>query len=67
MSNKNSVGRFLVRFYVEALIVGIVIGLGALLVEQIAGSAGWGVRLLTLALVGGALCGFQYALRRWWR
>lgn len=62
-----SLRRFLIRFYREALVVGIALGLGAFLVERIAGEAGGVLRSLTLLGVGGLLCGLQFSLSRWWR
>lgn len=65
--NNPGLQRFLMRFYREALVVGIAIGFGAFLVERIAGDSGWVMRGLTLLGVGGVLCGVQFSLSRWWR
>lgn len=55
-------GRLLERVYLEALVMGLLIGLAALLIDRWVGEAGWPPRLLALAVVGGALCLAQYGL-----
>ncbi len=61
-NNKRS--RLLERVYVEAIVMGLLIGLAALLLNRWVGEAVWPARLLALALVGGALCLVQYGLVR---
>lgn len=52
------------RVYVEAVIMGLCIGVAALLLDQWIGYRSWNMRIATLVLVGGALCLLQYGLAR---
>lgn len=61
---KNNKGGLLERVYFEAIIMGLCVGLAALLLDRLVGEAGWPPRLLLLLLVGGALCLVQYVIVR---
>jgi hypothetical protein len=52
------------RIYIEALIMGLCIGLAALLLNWWVGDASWRPRALALLVVGGLLCVIQYGLAR---
>lgn len=60
-------GPALERVYIEALIVGLCIGVAALLLDYWVGYSSWRLRIALLVLVGGALCLLQYGLGRLWR
>jgi hypothetical protein len=53
--------------YINAAIMGLAIGLCAVLLEVWVGHAGWPVRIAALLVVGSALCAAQYSLMRWRR
>jgi hypothetical protein len=55
------------RLSLDAVIMGLVIGLSAVLLENLAGEASWLVRIIALLVVGLILCAAQYALIRWRR
>jgi hypothetical protein len=60
-----SKGRGLVeRVYLEALLMGLCIGLAALLLNSWVGDGSWRLRIGSLALAGGGLCLLQYWLAR---
>ena len=52
------------RLYVQAVVIGLLIGLGAVILELWFGNSGWIARILALILLGSAICGFQYWLLR---
>jgi putative flippase GtrA len=52
------------RFYFEAVVIGLGIGVAALSLDQLVGEAGWFVRVASLLIVGGLLCLVQYGLKR---
>lgn len=54
--------RLLERVYIEALVIGLCIGLAAVLLDQWLSDNSWRVRILALLLVGGSLCLIQYAI-----
>lgn len=60
-------GRLLERTYIEALIVGLCIGLAALALDSWVGGASWPWRIVTLTAVGGLLCLVQFGITRLWR
>jgi hypothetical protein len=60
-------GRILERAYIEALVVGLCIGLAALLIDEWVGDAGWLTRIVALLVVGGLLCLVQFGITRLWR
>ncbi|MCS6880146.1 MAG: hypothetical protein RMK84_03950 [Oscillochloridaceae bacterium] len=51
--------------YTFAVVMGLLIGIAAVLLERWVGGAGWGLRVAALALAGAALCLVQYGLTRW--
>ncbi|NTV63554.1 MAG: hypothetical protein HGA65_08470 [Oscillochloris sp.] len=55
------------RLSLDAVIMGLIIGICAVLLESWAGRASLPLRLVCWLLVGGALCAVQYALMRWLR
>lgn len=57
-------GPFLERAYLEAIVMGLCIGLSALLINRWVGDSSWPVRILTLLLVGGVLCLIQFGIVR---
>ncbi len=61
---KNKRGRILERFYIEAIIMGLCIGLAALLINGWVGEASWPARIAALLVIGGGLCLMQYGLVR---
>lgn len=50
------------RLSIDALIMGLAIGLAAILLDAWVGTAGWLARIAALLLVGSLLCGVQYLL-----
>lgn len=54
------------RLSLDAVIMGLVIGLSAVLLEQLAGEVSWPLRIIALLVVGLTLCAVQYGLI-WWR
>lgn len=52
------------RFPLEAVVMGLAIGLGAILLNVWVGDASWPRRLLALAFVGALLCALQYGFVR---
>ncbi len=60
-------GRAVERVYLEALVMGLCIGVAAMLLDYWVGDGSWRLRGATLLLVGGALCVFQYRLARFRR
>jgi len=52
------------RFYVEAVVMGLLIGLAVLLLQSWLGAAAPAVRLLALLVAGGLLCLIQYGMAR---
>lgn len=61
---RSSGGRLVERVYLEAFVMGLCIGLAALLIDRWVGEAGWPPRVLALLLVGGLLCLIQYGMVR---
>ncbi|NTU78321.1 MAG: hypothetical protein HGA45_02775 [Chloroflexales bacterium] len=57
-------GQILQRIYIEALVMGLCIGLAALLLNWWVGDSGWRSRALALIIVGGVLCVIQYGITR---
>ncbi|HMQ29307.1 MAG TPA: hypothetical protein PKD53_01215 [Chloroflexaceae bacterium] len=57
-------GGILERVYLEAMVMGLLIGVAALLIDRWVGEAGWPPRILALLVVGGSLCLAQYGLVR---
>ncbi len=55
------------RVYIEALVMGLCIGIAALLLNHWLNDNSWPVRLTALVIVGSGLCVLQYALARLWR
>jgi hypothetical protein len=55
------------RVYIEALVIGLLIGVAAVLLNHWLNDNSWPVRLAALVSVGAALCLLQYALARLWR
>lgn len=55
------------RMYREALVVGLCIGIAALLLDHWLGYRSWPLRIFALTMVGGGICVLQYALARFWR
>jgi hypothetical protein len=53
--------------YADAAIMGLAIGLGAILLELWVGDSGWLARVVALLVVGAGLCAAQYGLIRWRR
>ena len=60
-------GRGVERVYIEAVVMGLCIGLAAMLLDYLVGYSSWRLRIVGLLLVGGALCVFQYQLGRFRR
>jgi hypothetical protein len=52
------------RVYLEGIVMGLCIGLLALLLDAWIGDRSWRMRITGLVLVGGALCVLQYAVAR---
>jgi hypothetical protein len=52
------------RIYIEAILMGLCIGLAALALNHWVGDGGWRLRIAALALVGGGLCLLQYLIAR---
>lgn len=52
------------RVYIEALVMGLCVGLAAVLLNYWLNDNSWRVRILALLLVGAALCLVQYGLVR---
>ncbi|MEI8308054.1 MAG: hypothetical protein WCF99_13420 [Chloroflexales bacterium] len=52
------------RSYIDAVIMGLAVGLGAILLEAQAGSLGWPLQFTALLLIGTILCAAQYGLIR---
>ncbi|MFQ3663835.1 MAG: hypothetical protein SNJ69_15775 [Chloroflexaceae bacterium] len=50
--------------YPVAVVMGLMIGLLAILLDMWVSQATWGVRLVALVLVGSALCLVQFGLTR---
>jgi hypothetical protein len=50
--------------HLEAILMGLCIGLAALLLNSWVGDGSWRLRIASLALVGGGLCVLQYWLAR---
>lgn len=57
-------GRLIERVYLEAMMMGLLIGIAALLLDRWVGGSSWPPRLVALAAVGGLLCLVQYGLVR---
>lgn len=55
------------RLSLDALMMGLVIGICAILLERWFGAAAWLVRMIALVVVGLFLCALQYGLMRWMR
>ncbi len=53
--------------YAIAVLMGLLIGGVAVLLDRWVGEAGWGLRVAALLLTGSALCLAQYGLARWRR
>lgn len=53
--------------YAIAVVMGLLIGSMAVLLDRWVGEAGWGLRVAALLLTGSALCLAQYGLARWRR
>jgi len=60
-------GRAVERVYLEAFVMGLCIGVAAMLLDYWVGYGSWPLRIVTLLLVGGGLCVFQYRLARFRR
>lgn len=56
--------RILERFYTEAVVMGLLIGLTVVLLQIWLGSAQFSLRLVGLLVAGGLLCVVQYGLGR---
>jgi hypothetical protein len=52
------------RFYTEAVVMGLLIGLTVVLLQIWLGSAQFSLRLVGLLVAGGLLCVVQYGLGR---
>jgi hypothetical protein len=52
------------RLSIDVALMGIAIGLGAILLEAWVGESGWPARIAALLLVGALLCAAQYWLIR---
>lgn len=52
------------RLSIDAVVMGLTIGLGAILLDAWVGDAIWPLRIAALLLVGSALCAVQYLLLR---
>jgi hypothetical protein len=50
---------------IDAAMMGLAIGLAAVLLEWWVGNAGWPVRIAALVVVGAILCAAQYGLSQW--
>jgi hypothetical protein len=57
-------GALVERVYLEAVLMGLCIGLAALALNRWMGEGGWSLRIAALLLVGGGLCLLQYWLAR---
>ncbi|GAB4433499.1 MAG: hypothetical protein OHK0015_22330 [Chloroflexi bacterium OHK40] len=55
------------RIYLEGLVIGLCIGIAAMLLENWVGYESWRVRLIVLLVTGGALCVLQYYVARFRR
>lgn len=55
------------RVYIEALVMGLCIGLAAIVLNFWLNDNSWAVRLFALFSVGAALCLIQYAITRFRR
>jgi hypothetical protein len=55
------------RRYADAALMGLSIGLCAIMLEVWVGESEWPGRIGALLLVGSALCAAQYGLMRWRR
>lgn len=55
-------GRRLERVYVEAILIGLCIGLAALALDTWVGDRSWRMRIAGLVVVGGLLCALQYGV-----
>ncbi|MGQ9926651.1 MAG: hypothetical protein ACUVS4_07250 [Chloroflexaceae bacterium] len=51
--------------YAIAVVMGLLIGILAVLLDRWVGEAGWGLRAAALLITGSVLCMAQYALTRW--
>jgi hypothetical protein len=52
------------RIFLEAVLMGLCIGLVALLLDHWVGDSSWHLRIASLLVVGGGLCLVQYWLAR---
>ncbi|NTW01611.1 MAG: hypothetical protein HGA19_09905 [Oscillochloris sp.] len=50
------------RSYIDAMIMGLTIGLGAFFLEVWVGKAGWPLRVIAFLVIGATLCAIQYGL-----
>lgn len=50
------------RIYLEALVMGLCIGLAAILLDHWLSDNSWRVRIAALVVVGAALCVLQYGI-----
>lgn len=64
---KSSKGRLVGRVYIEALVMGLCIGVAAVLLNSWLNDNSWPVRLAALLVVGSGLCLLQYGIARWRR
>lgn len=53
--------------YAVAVVMGLLIGSVAVLLDRWVGEAAWGLRVAAILLTGSALCLAQYGLVRWRR
>jgi len=52
------------RVYLEALLIGLCIGLAAVLLDRWVGGSSWQLRIGSLLVLGGGICLLQYWLAR---
>ncbi|MCX7790121.1 MAG: hypothetical protein N2378_05740 [Chloroflexaceae bacterium] len=53
--------------YTIAAVMGLLIGVVAVLLDRWVGEAGWGVRVVAFVLTGSVLCVVQYGFTHWRR
>jgi len=53
--------------YAIAVVMGLLIGILAVLLDRWVGEAGWWLRVAALVITGTVLCVAQYGLARWRR
>lgn len=62
--NRRTGGEAVERVYIEALVMGLCIGIAATILNSWLNDNSWPVRLLALFGVGAALCLIQYGITR---